>query len=454
MRCSTKKGMTMSYSSRRDFLRAAGAGALARFGMMNALAQSAAPDYKALVCVFLHGGNDGNNVLVPLTGANNTLYKQARLGLALPDGNAKLLPVQNTDGTAYGLNDGFQAIHPLWAQGKLAVLANAGMLVKPVTRSEYLAQSAPVPTNLFSHSDQTQQMQSGFPNPSGGTGWAGRVADAASPLNGGATFPAAFSMNGPALFCSGGVIQSATLLPGFNLDLWGMDVWPASAAQARKTALQQILTFHSGMTLVQAANRSREDALALNAMLKSTSGSPLQTQFPGTQLGQQLSQVANVINLRNSTGMKRQIFFASFGGFDTHGNQNWTHWDLLKTVGEALGPFYASLVEMGIADKVTTFTLSEFGRSLQPSGSGSDHGWGSHHILLGGAVNGGRVYGTFPTLALGGPDDSGNRGVWIPTTSIDQVGATLATWFGVPANQLPGIFPNLSNFPQQNLGFV
>ncbi len=422
---------------------------------MNAFAQPAS-DYKAIVCIFLYGGNDGNNLAVPMSQTEYNAYKAIRGTLALPDNSAKLLPVTSVaDGLPYGLNDGLKGIHPLWAQGKLGVVANMGNLVKPTTRAEYLGNAVPLPTNLFSHSDQTSQMQSGFPNTGGGTGWAGRVADAANPMNGAATFPASVSMSGPALFCTGGVVQSASLIPNFDLTLYGMDVWPASAAQARKTALQELLTFDSGMALVQAANRVRQDATSLNQMLLDTGLSPaLATAFPGTTLGNQLKQVAKLIQLRNTTGMKRQIFFCGLGGFDTHGSQGWSHWDLLTKVGDALAAFYQSTVDLGIADKVTTFTLSEFGRSLQPSGTGSDHGWGNNQIVLGGAVQGGRVYGAFPTFALSGPNDSGNRGVWIPTTSTEQFGATLATWFGVTQAQLPAIFPNLGNFGQSNLGFV
>jgi len=440
----------MSQWNRRDLLR------FGAFSAMNAFAQSGASDYKALVCVFLLGGNDGNNVIVPMSQTEYDAYKSIRGALALPDNSAKLLAVQNSaDGKPFGLNDGFTGIHPLWAANKLAVVANMGNLVRPTSRAEYLGNAGPVPTNLFSHSDQTSQMQSGFPSTGAGTGWAGRVADAANSLNGAATFPASVSMSGPALFCTGGVVQSASLIPDYDLSLSGMDIWPSTAAQARKTALQELLTFDSGLALVQAANRVRQDAANLNAMLKDTGVSPpLATVFPGTTLGRQLQQVAKIIQLRGSTGMKRQVFFCALGGFDTHGSQGWTQWDLLRQVGDALAAFYQSTVDLGVAAQVTSFTLSEFGRSLQPSGSGSDHGWGNHHIVLGGAVQGGRIYGSFPELSLGGPNDSGNRGVWIPTTATDQFGATLASWFGLTAAQSASVFPNLANFAQQNLGFV
>jgi uncharacterized protein (DUF1501 family) len=446
--------MTKYHFSRRQFLGGLGASALlSRFGWMNALAQSNQPDYKALVCVFLAGGNDGHNTVVPLTQAEFNSYKAARGSLALPDNNGALLQVVTPDGTPFGLNPGLTAVHPLWAQGKMAVLANAGMLVQPVTRAQFLSNAVPVPTNLFSHSDQVQQMQSGIPSSSGGTGWGGRAADALQPLNGSSTFPAAVSIAGPSLFCTGNVVQAASLLPGFNLDVSGMSPWPQAAAAARKTGLQQVLEFDSGLALVQAANKVRKDALDLNALLTGNTAT-VNTVFPGTNLGNQLQQVAKIIKLRATTGMSRQVFLCSLGGFDTHGAQGWQHWNLLREVSEALAAFYNSTVEMGVADRVTSFTLSDFGRSLQPSGSGSDHGWGNHHLILGGAVQGGNVYGTFPAMALGGPDDSGSRGALIPSTSTEQYGATLATWLGVPSDQLASVFPNLANFETSNLGFM
>ena len=439
--------------SRRQLLGGLGGAALfARLGRINALAQGAPPDYKALVCIFLTGGNDGHNTVVPLTQSQFNAYRAARGTIALPDGNGALLPVEHADGTPYGLNPGLAAIHPLWAQGRLAVLANTGLLVQPVNRQQFLANAAPVPTNLFSHSDQIQQMQSGVPTTSGSSGWGARAVDAVQFMNGVSTFPPSISVTGPSLYCTGQVVQSASLLPGFNLDAAGMNLWPQAAADARKAGLQQVLEFNSGLALVQSANQVRKDALSLNAMMTAASGA-VGTAFPATNLGSQLLQVAKLIQLRATTGIHRQVFFCSIAGFDTHGAQSWQHWDLLSQVSEAMAAFYTATEEMGVADRVTTFTLSDFGRTLEPSGAGSDHGWGNHHLLMGGAIQGGRVFGTFPTLALGGPDDSGSRGALIPTTSIDQYGATLAKWFGVPAAQLPAVFPNIGNFGTTDLGF-
>ncbi len=444
--------------SRRRWIGGIGSAALlSRLGQMSALAQGVPPDYRALVCIFLTGGNDGHNTVIPLSQAALNAYKAARGNLALPDNNGAVLPVETPDGTPYAFNPGLKAIHPLWAQGRLAVLANTGMLVEPVQRATFLTNQAAVPTNLFSHSDQIQQMQSSLGPGAGGTGWAARALDIINGLNGGSTFPGAVSIAGPSLFCTGNVVQSASLLPGFNLDASGLSLWPQAAADARRLGIQQLMDLDDGNALIKAANKVRKDAIGLNALLSGTSAN-IATQFPGTSLGNQLRQVAQIIKLRNTVGMSRQVFFCSLGGFDTHGSQSWEHWNLLTQVGEAMAAFYAATQEMGVADKVTQFTLSDFGRTLQPNGVGTDHGWGSHHMILGGAVQGGRLYGTFPSMALGTDDDSGSRGAMIPTTSVDAYGATLAAWLGVPAASLPTVFPNLvnfgPNFASWNVGFL
>ncbi|HTH48381.1 MAG TPA: DUF1501 domain-containing protein [Candidatus Limnocylindria bacterium] len=451
--------MNQHYISRRSLLKGIGATAmLTRFGLVNALAQVNPPDYKALVCIFLAGGNDGHNTIIPLTQSEFNAYKNIRGTLALPDGNGPVLPIQTPDGTPYAFNNGLSAIHPLWAQGKLGVLANVGMLVKPTTRQQFLNNIVPVPTNLFSHSDQIAQMQAAIPSSSTGTGWGARAADMLNPLNGGSAFPAAISCSGPALFCTGNIVQSASLLPGFDLDPSGLNLWPASAATARLTGLQQVLQLDSGLAVVQAANKVRKDALDLNALLKGGNAT-ITTMFPGESLGDQLKQVAKLIKLRTTTGVKRQVFFCSLGGFDTHGSQSWQHWDLLGQVGRAMAAFYdCTANELGVADSVTTFTLSDFGRTLQPSGSGCDHGWGNHHLLMGGAVKGGQIHGTFPTMALNALNDSGSRGAFIPTSSTEQFAATLAKWMGVTDTDLPTIFKNLYDninlFGTADLGFM
>ena len=445
-------------SARRAFLQRASAlvGA-ATLAPLRVGAQTTPPDYKALVCVFMVGGNDGHNMVVPLDAVPYAAYKAARAGLALPDGNTGLLPVTAPTGARYGLNSGLTAIAPLWAQGQLAVVANVGMLARPTTRAQILAGTARLPSNLYSHSDQIVQMQAADPNGSGGTGWAGRSVDEVKTRNGASRFPASISMNGSALFCAANTVASASLLPGFDLTPSGMTAWPASAAAAKTQALNEILALDSGLTMVHAANQVRQDAVTLNALLvagASGGGGSLGATFPGTGLGQQLQQVARIVQLRATTGITRQVFFCSIGGFDTHSGQSWQQWDLLRQVAEAIASFQTSLQAQGLANQVTTFTESEFGRTLQPSGTGSDHGWGNHHLVLGGAVKGGTLYGALPMPALGGADDAGSRGMLIPGVALDQYAATLARWFGVDAAGLARVFPNLGYFAQPDLGFM
>lgn len=446
----------MKQQTRRRFLQASGGAAcFARLGLINALAQSTATDYKALVCVFLAGGNDGHNTIVPQATTDYNTYKSIRGVLALPDANAKLLPISTKAGVPYALTDALSPIHSMWAQGLMAAVANVGLMVSPVTRKAYQDKSVPLPVNLFSHSDQISQTQSGVPSAGGGTGWGGRVADAVDSLNAGTTFPPSISMTGPALFGTGGAVQTASLVPGADLNMWLLSTWPQEAADARLAALQEILAMDSGLTMLQSANKVRRDAMDLSAILKGVStAAPMFTAFPSTNIGQQLRDVAKIIKVRAQTGLKRQVFFCLAYGYDTHGDQSAKHWQLLRELSLGLDAFYRATDEMGIANQVTTFTQSEFGRTLSPSDTGSDHGWGNHHLVLGGAVRGGDLYGRFPTLSLGGPDDANDRGALVPGLSNDQYCATLASWFGLTPAQIAAAFPNLANFTTSNLGFM
>jgi uncharacterized protein (DUF1501 family) len=443
--------------SRRELIRlgtaSVGTLALRQFGLMPALAQSAT-DYRALVCVFLFGGNDSNNTIVPTDDASYTAYQSARGVLAVP--MSAMAPVTSISGAPYGFHTLLTELASLFSSKELAVVANVGSLVQPVTRAIYQAPQAPVPANLFSHLDQQAQWQTSVAQGSSVTGWAGRAADyvAAQKINSG-TFPTVLSLSGNVLEGTGLHTQSIAMNAGASLQLAGFNT--SAQAQARLTALTSLLTTDNGVSLVQAANQvmsmSINDAKDLaNALGKAT---PLKTTFPGTSLGAQLKQVAQIIQAQSLLGMNRQIFFCSLGGFDTHTGELGTLNGLYPQVSQALAAFYNATQELGMADKVTTFTESDFNRTFQPtSGDGSDHAWGGHHLVLGGAVNGGQIYGKFPTFQLGGPDDTDVRGRWIPTTSIDQYGATLCSWFGIPDGALPTIFPNIVNFGAAKLGFL
>lgn len=436
-------------SSRRRFLQlgvglALGLGGL---GLHRPARAAQLSDYKALVCIYLYGGNDGNNVIVPMDSARYSAYQSLRGGLAL-SGNKLLPPITDANGNLYALHYGLPELNSIYAEGALAWVLNTGMLQRPLTRAEVI-QGQGLPTNLFSHSDQTMQAQTGLPTING-TGWGGRLLD-------GFDTPdslAAISLSSPALFLQGFDAGGNVIPPGTNLGLSGLSFWPQSAADIRRQALNNILLQDGGNLVRQAANKKIAEGLILSDALKSGGNlTPLTTVFPGTSLGNQLKEALRLIRLRAQQGPGRQVFFCSLDGFDLHSSQDWNHWYLLSTLSQALAAFYDATQEAGLADQVTSFTQSEFGRTLQPSGSGSDHAWGNHHLVLGGAVRGG-IYGQIPTLALAGPDDANNRGVWIPKIATAQFGATLGRWFGATDAELALAFPNLAQFPSSDIGFM
>ncbi|HLK19026.1 MAG TPA: DUF1501 domain-containing protein [Bryobacteraceae bacterium] len=430
--------------SRRGFIRvgAATVGSLALrpFGLLPGLAQSGG-DYRALVCVFLFGGNDSNNTVIPMDDVNYKAYTSIRGSLGL-SGSDLTAPVTSVAGAPYAFHAKLAEVASLFASKELAVVANVGSLVQPLTRAQYQSQQLPIPLNLFSHSDQQLQWQTALAQGHSPTGWAGRAADyiAQQGINTG-KFPVFLSMAGNSLEGAGVQTQPAAIAPGKALGLVG--------SKTQQSAVNSLLTTDTGVSLVQAANNTLangiSDAKTLEAALRKTT--PLKTQFPTTEIGAQLQQVAQIIQVQNYLGMRRQIFFCSLGGFDTHANELDTHNNLYPQLSPALAAFYAATQELGVAQSVTTFTESDFSRTFQPTTEdGSDHAWGSHHLVLGGAVQGGQIYGKFPTFELGGPDDADVRGRWIPTTSIDQYGATLCSWFGVADAALATVFPNLANF--------
>lgn len=450
-------------TTRREFIRrswctAAALGAAAsfsRFGLLSALAQNPT-DYRALVCVFLFGGNDGNNLIVPATSAEYTNYANVRGGLALAQSSLLGL-TERTGQQRYGFHARLTELQTLFnpPNQALAVVANVGNLNQPTTRSDYLKKAKPLPSNLFSHSDQQAQWQTSIPNSFATTGWGGRIADKTASFNVGVSFPAVLSVAGSPIFCIGSQSRPFAMNPGATPGLQGFPNPPDS--DPRYIATQQLLTFDTGISLVQAASSFTKEAIADSKTLASAlNGLPaLQTTFPATSLGNQLKQVAQVIQARSALGLKRQVFFCSLGGFDTHSNQISDQDNLFAQVSPAMKAFYDATGELGVSSHVTTFTLSEFGRTYQQaSGGGSDHGWGNNQLVMGGTVVGGAIYGEFPTFGLGGPDDAGSNGRWIPTTAIDQFGATVASWFGVASTDLSVVFSNLPKFAVQNLGFL
>jgi uncharacterized protein (DUF1501 family) len=465
--------------TRRDFLRtgACALGSMAlvsqieKFGIVNALTPQAATDYKALVCLFMNGGNDGNNMFVSLD--QYAQYSSARNAAQLAIPQASLLPVSPVSGGSYGFHPSMPEMKSLFDAGKLAVLCNNGPLVEPLTRTTYQNGSGKKPLQLFSHSDQVGSFQTSIADTVSQTGWAGRLADKTAALNGAATFPGNISIAGVNLFLTGvdtrqlAVSDSNTSLANV-LVLSNAPGATTAEINSRLAGFNELRGYDNNFKLIKAASDTRTSAIQTDNALSNVNP-VLNTPFPNpsTSISRQLLQVARMIKASTDAAaginMKRQIFFVQLGGFDTHSAQLNGQGTLMQQVSQAINAFYNATIELGLSDKVTLFTMSDFGRTLQPAGSGaaavgSDHAWGNHHLIVGGAVLGHTLYGTYPNLALGGPDDtdsgSAPRGRWIPSTSVEQYAATLATWYGLSSADLSAVFPLISRFPTANLGFL
>jgi uncharacterized protein (DUF1501 family) len=469
-------------TSRRNFLKtsacALGGMAMAStmdsLGLVHALTPQAATGYKALVCIFLNGGNDGNNMLVSLDQYASYSAARSAAGLALPQtGTGSFLPVAPLTGGSYGLHPSMAEIQALFNQGRVAALVNNGPLVEPLTRTTYQNGTGKKPLQLFSHSDQVGLFATAIADNVSQTGWGGRIGDKTTGLNGSATFPSNISIAGVNLFLTGvdtrqlAVSDSNTTLANV-LQLNNAPGATSGEISSRSASFNELRTLDNNFKLIKAASDTRTSAIQTDVALSSVNP-VLTTPFPNpsTSLSRQLLQVARLIkaSIDPAAGinMKRQIFFCQIGAFDTHSNQIAGQAGLLQQVSQAMNAFYNATVELGLQDSITTFTLSDFGRTLQPAGSGagivgSDHAWGNHHLVMGGAVRGNRLFGTYPTLALGGPDDTDGgaspRGRWIPTTSVEQYAATLATWYGLSSSDLTAVFPLIGRFPTPDLGFM
>jgi uncharacterized protein (DUF1501 family) len=446
-------------TTRRTFIRQAACAALTTTGILNTIFDlrrlSAAPldatGYKALICLFLYGGNDANNLIVPHDTNGYASYGAARGTLAIPQASLLPLTLQNGDGRDFGFHPSLVELQALFNQGKLGVVANVGTLVAPVTRAQYLAGGAAVPPQLFSHADQSVQWQTSVPDQISKTGWGGRMADMLQSLNTGSKISLNISIAGTNTFEVGNTVLPYILSPNGSVGLAGFD--NSANANIRLQAFKDLLALPHNNLFEQAYSDTVSRSIAANELLSSALASPpvFQMPFPTSNLGQQLGMIAKLIAARDNLSMKRQIFFCSVGGYDTHGDQLTGQANLFTELSQALNAFYAATVQLGVDSQVTTFTASDFGRTYPTNGTGSDHGWGSHQLVLGGAVQGGKLFGTFPTLAVNGPDDTG-QGRWIPTTSVDEFSATLATWFGVSASDLATVLPNIGRFAHPNLG--
>ena len=445
------------------------------FGLMDVLAQDSRAlvddagggDYKALVCIFLNGGNDGNNSVVPNYTAGYAQYAAARQSQGLAISQASLLPITppSMGGQTWGFHPAMGDLQTLFQQGKMAVVCNVGCLVQPLTRTTY-QNGAPRPYQLFSHPDQVEQARTAISSYKSTTGWGGRVSDRTGGLNIGGGIPMVTSIAGATLFTTGSntsplVVASSPTPLNQVLSLSGFGA--AADELARRAALNNIRTLDQNFTMVQQASQLTQQAV--NASQQLSTDPTLSVVFPATSLGNQLKQVAKLMKFRNELNMRRQVFFVELGGFDHHSSQLSPHNSLMTQVSQAVKAFYDETVAQGIASQVTTFTLSDFSRTLNPAGSGSgvgsDHGWGGPSFVIGGSVVGGNFYGrptsngTFvPTLVNGGPDDSDARGRFIPSVAVEQYAATMARWYGLSEADMPLVFPNLANFSTSNLGFM
>ena len=463
--------------SRRAFLRRSGqvavmggaaSYALGLAGMGEAAAFSAGNDYKALVCVFLYGGNDHNSMLVPFDAANYSRYAAIRGGvgeagggltparaslaataLAMPQGQVL------TNDLTYALSPAMPRLKALYDAGAMAPVLNVGPLLAPMTRSQYDSQSVPRPPKLFSHNDQQSTWQAY--SPEGATiGAGGRIGDLALSSNGNALFTC-MSATGNAVFLCGQRTLSYQISSGGAIAVNGVKNG-VYGSRAAGDALRSLLTQpHAHMLAADhaaIAKRSIEaEAFVTAALAPVRLGTSFTPASGSNSLASQLQIVARVIAARATMGVRRQVFMVSLGGFDTHDNQVTSHARLMGQLDFALDAFYRATVEMGVADRVTTFTASDFSRTLASNGDGSDHGWGAHDLVVGGAVGGGRFYGVAPAISLNSADQVGS-GRLLPTISVDQHMATMGKWFGVAPSEMTAIAPNIGRFASADLGFL
>jgi len=455
--------MNKALYKRRQFLRNAaaisllGSGQFAMNGKLNLLSSALASsgdyatvtDYKSLVCVFLYGGADSFNMFLPADGSLLDAYTESRGGLALDSSTL----LQDSSGADIQFNPQLANLHSLFQGGDLAVVRNAGNLIAPVTRSDYLSDSLDIPADLFAHNHQQEQALKGYssqPTTLVGAGWGGRMADMLLEANQGALFPPIFALNGSDWWSSGSITKPVRLGAAGLSRLTFLDSQTGSNGNAaRENVFASLLTKNyqnplmreAAQSLLRSRDSSRQFDSAFDAM------PPLATPYSQeSKLATQLRMVARLISVQQSLGMKRQIFFVGLGGWDTHDNQTLRLDELLPQFDKDMFDFYQTLNELNRLDSVTTFTASDFGRTLTINGDGSDHGWGGHYMVMGGGVDGGKLFGEWPSFETGSADDTGDKGRVIPKLSINQIGATLGQWMGLSTTDAGEIFPDLSNF--------
>ncbi len=404
--------------------------------------------YKAVVCLFLAGGLDSNNLIVP---KDDTYSKYAQWRDVIGYAKADLLSLKLTSqNRPFGLHPAMTKTATLYNQGYAAILANTGPLARPTSKADFL-QALTLPGGLFSHSNQQAEWNTSITQSGSPTGWAGRVADTLAPTNGSGKMPPVVSTAGFSLMGQGVLTTEATASDGLNTTSL---LNALSGVQSYIRAAEQGTMADPIQAYVSSAEQSfLASTKTINDVYQNGAG--LQTAFPTSSIGQQLAAVAQMIKGRGAHDTNRQIFVCNDPGYDTHVNQRQASYTSLFGIDQAISAFTAAMQEIGMFGNVTLFTVSDFSRTLvQNTANGTDHGWGGHHLIVGGAVKGGDLYGTFPTLDVGGDEDCGNLGVWIPTTSTSQYAATLSSWLGVPNAQLTNVFPELANFTNKTVGFL
>jgi uncharacterized protein (DUF1501 family) len=445
--------------NRRDFLGRASCAAVGSAAVLSSILQlrlagsvaaaegpeAGEEDYRALVCLFLAGGNDSFNMLAPAAGDAHAQYLASRGAVALKA--SSLLPLSQplADGRLLGVSAAMPQLHALYESGKAAFVANVGTLVEPTTLAGFQSRADQIPLGLFSHSDQQLQWQSSLPdNRFAATGWGGRMADLLRQMNDNEAVSMNVSVAGINLFQSGESVAALSVGDAGPTELLN---WNAASFLARRTAMESMLEAEYQNAFQRTFTAMKRQAVEASASYKSALAATPALQAPFTEtngLARQLRMVARTIAAREPLGKRRQTFFVLMGGWDLHAGMS-THGNLLAAVDRAVSEFQAAMIELGLEDQVTLFSASDFGRTLSPNGDGTDHAWGGNQFVVGGAVNGGKLYGTYPELSLGSSLDAG-RGRLIPTTSVDEYFAELALWMGVSQSNLPLVLPNLSRF--------
>ena len=413
-------------------------------------------DYKALVFVMQSGGNDSFNMLIPRGTTEYAEYALSRSDIAIPQGDLLAINPITTDGRTFGLHPELTALQNLFENNKLAFISNVGTLVEPTTKTQFQEGTVQTPLGLFSHSDQQQQWHSGRPHERTNIGWGGRIADLVQSMNSNDSISMNISLQGTNIFQYGQEVIPYVINNEGSIgirDYGEFDPFNILRTQALNTMMERDYEDVFKNTYINTVKASNESSIEFQEAIDAVS--EFATVIPeGNSLAEQLRMVAKTIAARDTLGFQRQVFFVEASGWDHHNELLISHADLLQEFNEALGYFNDLTEELGVLDNVTTFSISDFGRTLSSNGNGTDHAWGGNVMVMGGAVNGKDMYGSYPSLDLASDLSLYDRGILIPTTPIDKYFAELATWFGVSATDVNMIFPNLANFDDTPLGFM